>query len=258
MIPSLPADFGLTADDFARYRAGFPESLFDRLAAFGIGRPGQMVVDVGTGTGTLARGFARRGCRVTGIDPAEPLLEKARALDAVFGVQVDYRLGVAEASGLPEACAAVVSAGQCWHWFDRPHAAQEARRLLQPGGKIVIAHFDWLPLKGSLVEATEALILQHNPRWNLAGGCGIYPAWFSDLSEAGFTEIESFSYDVAASYTPLAWRGRIRASAGVGASLPPESVQRFDADLERLLAERFPGPELAVPHRVFAVLAVRP
>ena len=40
-----------------------------RLAAFGVGRAGQDVVDVGTGTGTLVRGFARRGCRVVDIDP---------------------------------------------------------------------------------------------------------------------------------------------------------------------------------------------
>ena len=37
----------------------------------GIGLPGQHVVDLGSGTGALARGFAIRGCVVTGVDPAE-------------------------------------------------------------------------------------------------------------------------------------------------------------------------------------------
>jgi len=72
-------DFGATSKDYARHRAGFPDSLFERLATFGIGLPGQRIVDLGTGTGTLARGFARRGCRVIGIDISEAMLQAARA-----------------------------------------------------------------------------------------------------------------------------------------------------------------------------------
>ena len=60
-------DFGKTAQDYGRYRAGFPESFFDRLTAMGVGLPGQRLLDLGTGTGTVARGFARRGCIVTGL-----------------------------------------------------------------------------------------------------------------------------------------------------------------------------------------------
>lgn len=39
-------DFGATAQDYARHRAGFPDSLFDRLSAFGLGKRGQSVVDL--------------------------------------------------------------------------------------------------------------------------------------------------------------------------------------------------------------------
>ncbi|MDF2766853.1 MAG: putative methyltransferase, partial [Rhodospirillales bacterium] len=80
-------DFGRTAEDFATHRAGFPEALFDRLAALGMRMEGAAVLDLGTGTGTLARGFARRGARVTGLDPAAPLLEQARKLDEKAGVR---------------------------------------------------------------------------------------------------------------------------------------------------------------------------
>ena len=43
-------------------------AFFGRLAAVGIGVDRQRVLDLGTGTGTLARGFARRGCAVTAFD----------------------------------------------------------------------------------------------------------------------------------------------------------------------------------------------
>jgi hypothetical protein len=44
----------------------------------------------------------------------------------------------------------------------------------------------------------------------------------------------------------------------VGASLPPEKVLEFDQALAHLLATRFPGEMLEVPHRVFAVIAHAP
>ena len=49
----MQVDFGRTAADYARHRAGFPEELFERLVARGIGRAGQRVLDLGSGTGSL-------------------------------------------------------------------------------------------------------------------------------------------------------------------------------------------------------------
>jgi 2-polyprenyl-3-methyl-5-hydroxy-6-metoxy-1,4-benzoquinol methylase len=57
----MSVDFGRTAGDYAAYRAGFPDEFFSRLADMNVGLDGQRVVDLGTGTGALARGFARGG-----------------------------------------------------------------------------------------------------------------------------------------------------------------------------------------------------
>jgi SAM-dependent methyltransferase len=254
----MPIDFGLTAGDYARHRAGFPPSFFERISAFGVGRPGQSLVDLGTGTGTLARGFARRGCRVVAIDPSAPMLAQARALDAAESLSVDYRLARAEETGLARACTEVVTAGQCWHWFDRARAAAEVARILRDDGAVVIAHFDWIPVAGNVVQATEALIEAHNPSWKLGGGSGLHPEWLRDLAEAGFRGLQTFSYDEPVPYTAQSWRGRVRASAGVAASLGEAQVAAFDADLAQLLESRFPADLLEVPHRVFAVVARAP
>ncbi len=250
-------NFGAAAMDYATHRAGFPQSLFDRLATLGVGVNGERVADVGAGTGTLGRGFARRGCRVTAIDPDARMLEQGRRLNAEAGVVIEEQVGTAEALPFDNGALDIVAAGQCWHWFDPLSAAREFARVTRPGGRVVIAHFDWLPLPGNVVEATEALIVARNPAWRMGGGNGIHVESLPFLTAAGFGSFEVFAYDLDVVYTPEAWRGRIRASAGVGASLSAEAVRAFDAALERILAERFPGPSLAVPHRVFALVGAR-
>jgi len=244
-------DFGRAASDYATHRAGFPPAFFELLASRGYAQPGQTALDLGTGTGTVARGLAGMGLTVTGLDPSQNLLNQARALDQHAGVHVTYCTGKAEESGLPDCSYDLVTAGQCWHWFDRPRAAAEVLRLLRPGGRLVIAHFDWLPLPGTVVAATEALICQYNPDWAGAGGTGLYPAWLVDLAGAGFKGLETTSFDITQIYSHTDWRGRIRASAGIAASLNARDTARFDADLAALLTRDFPQDPLQVPHRVW-------
>ena len=254
----MHVDFGKTASDYAKHRAGFPDRFFDRLFNDGIVRKDERVLDLGTGTGTIARSLAKRGCIVTGLDPSDAMLEQANALDREAGVATRYVQARAEDTGLPDASFDVVTAGTCWHWFDRPKAALEARRGLAPSGRLVIANLDWLPHPGNVVEATERLIKAHNPPWDGDDGTGIYPSWFADLSRAGFADIESFSFDVSLPYSHEGWLGRIRASTGVGASLPPEAVERFNSEHREMLARDFPDEPLQVPHRVFAVFGRAP
>lgn len=259
-------NFGLTADDYAKYRAGFPEEFFERVFRDGIVKIGDALVDLGTGTGTLARGFAARGCNVIGVDVSAQLLEQAKDLCMNESVEVEFRFAKAEETGLFDASFDVISAGQCWHWFDRPAAALEAMRLLKKDGRILLAHFDWIPLDGNVVDATEKLIQKYNPDWYARFGnkTGVYPDWFRDLGEAGFEDIQSFTFDLDVPYTAEAWRGRIRASSGVGASLPDEQVAKFDLELKLLLngfeqvevkSEAGMDSMLGIPHRVFVIHA---
>jgi SAM-dependent methyltransferase len=251
-------DFGRAAADYGRYRAGYPDELYRRLEAFGAGTRGQCVLDLATGTGFLGRGFARRGCDVVGLDISLALMGEARRLDAEAGVAMRYLRGRVEDLPFRAPSFDLVCAGQAWHWFERAKAAAEAMRVLRPGGRLVLAHFDWIPLPGNVVEATEQLIMKHNPDWKLGGGLGMYPQWPRDAAIAGFTAIETFTFDVMAPYSHEAWRGRIRASAGVGGQLNAERVAAFDAELATILKEHFPADPMAVHHRTFALVGRAP
>ena len=85
--------FGRTAGDYARHRAGFPDDLYGRLARYGLGEPGLKTLDLGTGTGSLGRLFARYGAVVVGLDPAPELLGQARRLDAAESLATPYAAG---------------------------------------------------------------------------------------------------------------------------------------------------------------------
>jgi SAM-dependent methyltransferase len=245
-------DWNHAAADYAKHRAGFPDWFFDRTTSQGLFRTGDRVLDFATGTGTLARGFAQRGGRVTGIDIAPQMMEQAKALGAAQGVSVEYVVAKAEATCLPDAAFDLVSAGTCWVWFDGVAAAKEARRVLKPGGHLMICMLAWLPLGENVVAATERLIETHNPGWKLGGSEADAAPYMRDLALAGFEARESFSVDYDVTYSHEAWRGRIRASAGVSANLGPDAVVAFDTEHAAMLARDFPADPLHVPHRIVA------
>lgn len=255
IVPGREVDFGKAADDYARHRAGFPERFFERLATQIDLTPMMRALDIGTGTGTVARGLARLGLTVEGLDPSAAMMEQARTLDEAEGVAIAYHVGNAEALPFKDGRFDLVTAGQCWHWLDRPVAAREAMRVLKPGGVLVHCHFDWLPIPGNVVEATEALIMRYNPGWLAGGGTGLHGHNLPDLSVAGFRDIETASFDIDQPYSHEAWRGRIRASAGIKATLDEDGVARFDAEHAAMLAERFPQEPLMIPHRVWWAIA---
>ena len=119
------------ARSYASFRPGYPEELFDYVAT--LPRQRRTAWDVGTGNGQAALGLAERFERVIATDPSAKQLELAEPHP-----RVEYRVAPAEASGLPDGSVDLVAAAQAFHWFDFDRFFAEARRVLAPGGAVVV------------------------------------------------------------------------------------------------------------------------
>lgn len=124
------------SDRVGSYVAGrphYPSAVVTHLQSIGALRTGQVVADVGVGTGLSAEPFLQMGYRVIGVEPNAPMRQAgAEVLAAHGGYQA--RDGTAEDTGLPAASIDLVLAGQAFHWFDAAKFRVEALRILRPGG----------------------------------------------------------------------------------------------------------------------------
>lgn len=235
-------DWGRTSADYDRFRPGPPDSFYRKLAAHDIGLPGQRMLDLGTGTGLLARRFAAQGARVSAIDVAGGQIEMARAAAAREQVDVHFQVAGAESLPFDDGAFDVVTANQCWLYFDLPRTIPEVCRVLAPGGRLLVSHFSFMPRLDPVARASEGLVLEFNPDWTGADWDGVIPP-VPGWSKPAFELVGLFVYDEQIPFTRESWRGRMRALRGIAASLTADEVRAFDNDhaalLERLTADRF-------------------
>ena len=125
-------------DRFSRSMENDARSFYERLDV----PPGAHLLDVACGSGQLALIAAREGVRVTGVDIAENLIERARARSIAEGLPASFRVADAESLPFPDASFDVVVSLIGAMFAPRPHlVATELTRVCVPGGTIAMANW---------------------------------------------------------------------------------------------------------------------
>ena len=234
-----PFDWGRTSADYAKFRDIYPPLFYKKLTDRGLCVRGQRVLDVGTGTGVLPRNLYACGAKWCGIDPSENQIAQAKQLAAAAGMEIDFRVAGAEDPVYPAGQFDVITACQCWWYFDAARVYPNIARMLKKDGVLVLLYMGWLAEEDAIAAESERLVLKYNPAWTGAGDVR-HPITPPEAAFASFTMTEQTVFDLPVHFSRESWHGRMRACRGVGASLPPEQLAAWDSEHRAMLAQKAP------------------
>lgn len=189
------------------------------------------VLDVATGPGTTALAAARRGCRVTGVDISEALLNHARARAAAEGLEVTFAHEDAEDLSFGTGSFdAVMSTFGIGFTPSAEDAAREAVRVLRPGGRLAFTH--WAPKGVNLAEdEVVARFTEAGPESPWASESGIRALFGAEVSDLVVTERDVvYRFDSIWHFVDIAMT-RFGPFMRLAQSLPDEDRDRLRTEL---------------------------
>lgn len=173
---------------YAKARPRYAGGLFEYLKSEVGAAVGSAFADVGSGTGIFAEQLLNSGCAVFAVEPNDDMRRKAeeRLSQREGFVSVN---GSAAHTGLPDRSVDFVSAAQAFHWFAPEAFREECRRILRPGGKVVIV-YNFRDENAPCTRALAALQRRFNPEFHgfsngmsrehcrafFEGACAVYRA----------------------------------------------------------------------------------
>ncbi len=229
-------DFCKTSTDYAKYRNIYPESFYEKIASLGLCTNGQKVLDAGTGTGVLPRFMKKCGAQWTEIDISENQIKEAERLSNMDknGKNCQYFVRTAEETGFNPSSFDVITACQCYWYFNHERAAKEFSRILKPAGKLLLLEMNWLPFEDKIAGKSENLVLKYNPAWNEKGNT-LKPLSIPPEYEKYFTVAKHEEWKLPVHFTRESWNGRMKSCRGTGASLSAERLSQWEKEHLALL-----------------------
>src|SRR5215471_15064286 len=130
--------FATTAEFYEQYRPPYAAEFFHTVAQRLKLDDRRALIDLGTGPGVLALGFAPHVGRVVGVDPEPAMLAAARAAAAREGLDVTLIEGKVET--LPDHIGSfdVVTIGRALHWMERNATLVALEQLVARDGAILV------------------------------------------------------------------------------------------------------------------------
>ncbi len=223
-------DWGKNSEDYAKYRDIYPKEFYAKLAELSLGIKDQNALDLGTGTGVLPRNMYSYGAKWTGADISENQILYAEKLSKNAGMNIDYIIASAEDVDFPDKTFDVITACQCFMYFDKSVVLPKLHHMLKDYGHFSILFMAWLPEESEIAKTSENLVLKYNPAWT-GGRMTRYELQEPPWCEGMFKAANMLTYDLPVHFTREAWHGRMKACRGIGASgLKESEIQKWEQE----------------------------
>ncbi len=240
----LGATFDQAAELYQDSRPDYPDALFDRLIAVTGLRPGDRVLEVGAGPGKATLPLARRGLRITALEPGPALAAQAR--QNLAGYPVDVVETRFEDWAAPPGGFAAIVAATSWHWVDPLQRYPRASDALRAGGHLAVwgaQHVfpvDGDPFFDELQEVYDA-IGEGLPEGAPRPAPGELAEQTTEIEESGLFDLVAVEhFDWTVDYTAESYLDLLRTFSG-HIAMPPPNRERLFGEIRRRVAERLTG-----------------
>lgn len=237
-------DWGKVSEDYARFRDIYPKEFYERIVERNLCVKGQRVLDLGTGTGALPRNMYQYGAKWVGVDIAENQIREAKRLSK--DMDIGYITMPVEELDFSEGTFQVITACQCFWYFDHQKILPKLWHILDREGRILVLYMAWLPFEDKIAGASEELVLKYNPGWS-GGGETMRPIQIPECYSEKFDLVYHEEYPLKVHFTRETWNGRMKACRGIGASLPEKEIVLWEQEHRRLL-EKIAPEEFDILH----------
>jgi SAM-dependent methyltransferase len=231
--------FSSRVKNYLRYRPRYPAAVLEPLKTDCGLLPQSVIADIGSGTGMLAQLFLANANPVFGVEPNQ---EMRQAGERLLQSQPGFTsiAGTAEATTLAEQSIDIVTAGQAFHWFDRARCRKEFRRILRPGGWVVLVWNDRRTESTPFLRDYEQLLLDHATDYDQVNHKRVDVAALRDFygAEPSRRVFPNYQHFDAASL-----KGRLLSSSYVPEPGQPRYAEMIEAS-ERLFARHQQGGQV--------------
>ena len=220
--------FDHCSQEYSRFRPEYPAALFDHIRSLWP-PPGQpLVIDVGAGTGKASAPLVDRDVSTISVEPSLAMIAEGRRSYP----KLKYVCATSEEIPIETNSADLVTAAQCFHWFNAPRALAEFARILKPRGYVCL-FWNSRTSDSAASKLFDDLVHKWNPEHNHAYRDKDWSVPIRESGLFGSVEHRQFQWNVVMTIDD--WIGLARSISYVQ-SIGPEKLLHFETEFRDSLS----------------------